>query len=359
MFFFIKDLQIALKNSKRLPSFDYWRSFAVFVVVIGHFGDPHLMRGSTMDLAYLMSGALVSYDMLKLMAQDPKSELSWFRFYLRRGFKILPSYWCFLALGSVWLWLYVEPFAPQHLIQGSEWYQYLFFWRNYAAPPARLPFEHLWSLCVEEHCYWLLPLVLWGFKSLPKPQQQGVWYLLTLIFLVVLLRACCNIWEIAEWQNYTHNRLDSFLWGVLLACLQVYYPKQLKSWLNNAYCFWLGIFAITLVLWLQPDWDEHGAIMRTVAPMAWLAVVIGSYDFSSRYLFCLRVGAYYSYNIYLWHYLFLPWIFYHYGQTFTGFCWYLVCTLTAGFIFTTLIDQPFLKLRRFCLGSVPSKQQSL
>ncbi len=344
--FWLQDLRNALQHSKRLHSFDYWRSFAVLTVVVGHFGDPHLMRGSTMDLAYLMSGALVSHDMLLAIQKNPDGKLSWLTFYWRRAFKILPSYWCFLALGSLWLYFFVKPFAPQHLIAWHEWPQYLLFWRNYAAPPARLPFEHLWSLCVEEHCYWLLPFILWGFKRLSRPAADGVYYLLIWIFLIILLRALCNIYGIAEWQNYTHNRLDAFLWGVLLAVLQVYHASKLKLFLDKRRYFFIGLALIGVALFAQPDFDEHGAILRTVAPVAWFLVIIGSYNFSWKPFYILRVAAYYSYNIYLWHYLFLPWIIYHYGQTTLGFGIYLALTLLSGWLFTSTIDQPFLKLRR-------------
>ncbi|HEY4761254.1 MAG TPA: acyltransferase [Thermoguttaceae bacterium] len=89
------------------------------------------------DLFFVLSGFLVS----GLLFKNPSPLV----FYYRRGFKIYPSYWALLL---------VTAFITN--VPATQYITDFLFFQSYTEPI----WAHTWSLAVEEHFYFILPLFL-------------------------------------------------------------------------------------------------------------------------------------------------------------------------------------------------------
>src|SRR4051794_12340346 len=109
-----------LKNN-RLPSLDILRCVAVLSVIGAHsypmtieFYDPvsvavssvvHAVGSWGVDLFFILCGFLVSGLLFSEFHRERSMDVK--RFYIRRGFKIYPSFYVFLLFS--WVWDSVSP----------------------------------------------------------------------------------------------------------------------------------------------------------------------------------------------------------------------------------------------------------
>lgn len=103
------------------------------------------------DLFFVLSGFLVSGLLFREYKQHGNIRLS--RFFVRRGLKIYPAFYLFLAV-IVGLGLYRGEGVPLSSILAAA-----FFVQNYA-PNLFGTWSHTWSLAVEEHFYLLVGILL-------------------------------------------------------------------------------------------------------------------------------------------------------------------------------------------------------
>ena len=164
-------------SSKRIPELDGLRGLAILMVIFCHYfsGDQsagfgflahYLLRvlafGWTgVDLFFVLSGFLIGGILLE-SRQSP----NYFRtFYLRRVYRILPIYYCWLllyllALGAVYF------FKPHSVVQAEDFRNlplYLVFLQNFIYSKSILELSWLgalWSLAIEEQFYLCAPSVI-------------------------------------------------------------------------------------------------------------------------------------------------------------------------------------------------------
>jgi peptidoglycan/LPS O-acetylase OafA/YrhL len=200
----------------RIHSLDFLRGLAVLLVLFRHL--PNETSGAVnfvktigwtgVDLFFVLSGFLISGLLFNDFDRYGKLDLK--RFWLRRGFKIWPSY--FLTYGLAML---------ATVVWTDDWYLLIsripnyFFIQNYMDPAIR--WTHSWSIAIEEHFYFLLPLVLIllarkKFRELPKVAFA--------VCVVVLgLRVLLALITDLKWTNFyytSHLRIDSLSFGVLI-----------------------------------------------------------------------------------------------------------------------------------------------
>jgi peptidoglycan/LPS O-acetylase OafA/YrhL len=152
--------------ARRLPGLDGLRAIAVIGVLLYHAGEGFLPGGFLgVDLFFVISGFLITS--LLLSEARLAGHLSLRQFYLRRARRLLPALVAMLAVVAV----FMAVFASADLGQArgdiaaalgyvSNWW-YVLHHRSYFIAAGRpSPFQHLWSLAVEEQFYLIWPAVL-------------------------------------------------------------------------------------------------------------------------------------------------------------------------------------------------------
>ena len=162
-----------------MPALDGVRGLAILMVLITHFVADvkpvnlleHVatrVAGYGMfgvDLFFVLSGFLITGILLD--SKRPGGYLAYFRnFYMRRSLRIFPLYY-----GVLFCLFVVAPLVPffrgpelDTLTREQGWaWSYLvnvFIWRHggYGMPYI----DHFWSLAVEEHFYFVWPLIVWA-----------------------------------------------------------------------------------------------------------------------------------------------------------------------------------------------------
>ena len=163
-------------NARHVPELDGLRGLAALAVVIFHAqtllpggvwatGASRWMRAGWLgvDVFFALSGYLITRGLLTL-----REEPHYFaRFYGRRVLRIFPLYYlhlaALLAVGSLLPQRYYDPGDGDLALAAV-------FFGNLPDAMGHFPgaaLSPLWSLAVEEHFYWLWPLVMWR-RSVPR-----------------------------------------------------------------------------------------------------------------------------------------------------------------------------------------------
>ena len=218
-------------SAPRLGELDGLRGLAVAAVMCCHFTDIAApvtgadrillaLAGSGwigVDLFFVLSGFLITGILV-----DAKGSEDFLRtFYIRRFWRIFPIYYLLLTVL-----LLTSPLHPVFSLEGSEYRApgLFFYGANYMTEaggwPSR-PLIHLWSLSVEEHFYIFWP-VLVAMLSLRRLAAATV----VLLLAVPLLRALLLAAGASGTSIYvpTHTRIDTLLFGALLAIVLRLYP---------------------------------------------------------------------------------------------------------------------------------------
>jgi len=154
-----------------LKELDILRGVAVLLVLACHCrASEFLLRSGWVDLFFVLSGFLVSG--LLFVEHQRTGRIRIWRFFARRGFKIYPAFYFFVAVTLLFDALHSKPPEISSLIRE------LVFIQNYG--PAIWP--HTWSLAVEEHFYLLVGLGLFTASCLLRTPFR---------FLPIALLAVC------------------------------------------------------------------------------------------------------------------------------------------------------------------------
>lgn len=226
---------------KKLYGLDHLRAFAICFVFLYHyqipiFGHPEWLTGiakfgwTGVDLFFVLSGFLISSQLFFNIKNGVK--ISFKDFFLKRFFRILPLFWFVTAL-----YFLVPPFREREAL--PPLWKLLTFTQNFGLNIQDYgTFSHAWSLCVEEHFYLLLPLVLLFLQS-TNLFSKSYWILVALFVFGFIIRFYS--WKILYfpnsgtdnpwlfWSKYiyypTYNRLDGLLIGVAIAALYQFLPN--------------------------------------------------------------------------------------------------------------------------------------
>lgn len=322
-------------KSKRLDSFDFFRGLATIIVFLTHFGFFSL-NGVAVDLFFILSGYLIAKSLLEDTSRKP-----YLKYIIKRSTKIFPSYYFFLIFGFLFSRAFISPITPENVPALSEWKEYFFFYRNYGGPPPRWAFDHLWSLCAEEHFYVLFLSFTFILKRYDKYNYNTFFKLIVCVILLgISFKLQALITDFAEWGSYTHNRIDVFGWGILIYLMTK--KEQFNTFFNNKILFISGV--ILLVITLIVDTHPNLLITRISAPISLCLILIGLFNYRFPYIHFFRKISYYSYSIYLWHYVFLIPI-HHYFNGIWSFIAYLTATLALALCTTHFIERPSVKAR--------------
>ncbi len=178
-----------------------------------------LMVWFGMDCFFVLSGFLIG-SMLLQETDDTEKPTRVKRFYLRRAFRTFPIYYVVLLSLVV---LFPNPHATKLSLARELTYtaNYFLNWKQ----------EYMswgWSLCVEEHFYLAVPLVILGLRFLRSDRARllalAALFLSPLAWRVLTWRFSEGAWDadriFATFFVRTHLRYDVLVTGIALAYLQ-------------------------------------------------------------------------------------------------------------------------------------------
>ena len=355
----------------RLPGLDLLRCIAILWVmafhsfVVGGLGPDWswLSRFGWMgvDLFFVLSGFLIGSQVLGPLAQGQGLSLA--DFYWRRAFRILPAYWAVLALYALW--------PAFHEAPGMEpsW-KFLAFVMNLSIDYGRnASFSHAWSLCVEEHFYWVFPVLCIALSGRLTTRKFlalcGAIVLGGIVLRGAIWLQAANVdprlsrnWFIEDIYYPTWNRLDGLLCGVALAAWKAFHPQAWQRARPHADASFIGgLVLLGVAIWLFQE--RVGLLANTVGwPVLSAALGLLVFAGSGRDSVIGRVElplvgwiAAISYSLYLVHKSIYHVVQTHWGaqladQGFLAFFAYGAAAVLAGAVLHYAVERPFLQLRR-------------
>jgi len=236
----------------------------------GRFGAlAWLINGfwSGIDIFFVLSGFLIGRMLLTDLAQDGRIHLK--KFLLRRSFRIFPAYYLILTL-SVFVfsrhqldtfWILFGT-TDWDVLRDGAWAFYVYL-NNYLHPgnaPGVMSWG--WSLCVEEHFYALLPLLLWIlFRAPGRGLPIGLGCLVALPVAGRALQYALDpsLQLLDGFYYYSHNRFDEIFVGVFVAYFYVHHQDAFRRLAKRcgAAVPWAGAICIGVV-WLLGGLHEQG-----------------------------------------------------------------------------------------------------
>jgi peptidoglycan/LPS O-acetylase OafA/YrhL len=225
----------------KLYGLDHLRALAIVLVALYHyrisiFGHPEWLEGfakfgwTGVDLFFVLSGFLISSQLFSQIRQGKK--ISFREFFFKRFLRIMPAFWVVVAIYFCFPAFHERENLP-------PLWKFLTFTQNFRLDIKDYgTFSHCWSLCVEEHFYLFLPLILIGLQ-VTGFLKRAYWLLIALCLSGLLIRNYCwnnfylpnidsgNSWLFWYGDIYypTYNRLDGLLAGVSIAGLYQFMPN--------------------------------------------------------------------------------------------------------------------------------------
>lgn len=193
-----------------IPSLDGFRAAAIIIVMLSHVGLGDVVPGQFgVTLFFFLSGYLITTLLRRELIANGK--VSYKAFYLRRAVRIIPPMWAAIGIAILFSCLGLnEELNPQWLAAD---FLFLSNYFQYSSVPIGL-----WSLAVEEHFYLLFPFAAISLMVKRGPARCAL--ACAAICAVVLTFRLLEYASDENTQNisvYTHTRIDSILFGAILA----------------------------------------------------------------------------------------------------------------------------------------------
>jgi peptidoglycan/LPS O-acetylase OafA/YrhL len=339
-----------------IPGLDGIRAIAVLIVLIAHLGFEHIIPGGFgVTVFFFISGFLITR--LLLAETGTTGRIALKDFYIRRFLRLLPALYVMLAVTAVvmivmgdmpGLWESVGAVtyttnlvAISKYLTGAEWLA---------------PWDHLWSLAVEEHFYLLFPLLIMATTRKPA----------TALMVCLILCGLALAWRLINIHllgfptgyNYvaTEARMDSILWGCALS-LALHVAPQWTGW--RWFIGWAPVIAAGLVLlacFLIRDEAFRQTLRYALQGVSLFLLVLNLFFFravgwATRMLEWAPLSwtGRVSYGLYIWH---QPVLYFarEYGGLAEGSAAFMMTGVLMSFALTALsyygVERPLIALRR-------------
>ena len=276
-------------------------------------GSYGIIRGGWIgvDLFFVLSGFLITSLLLEEFSNTNTISLS--KFYARRALRLFPPLIVCVILANI-LWSHTT-FGP--IANRTEaTFAALFYYANLLADKVNGNMSPLWSLSVEEHFYFLWPILTSVF-IFKMPVRNRILLISLLIFAVWIFRIFIYnneshlVYGIFKIDSYyfTFCRFDSILSGALLTF--VFTTPGIESQISDAqgkYAFLIipCIISFAAILYFvdlqNAVWNNGGFIFTNLLCALTVAFAIMN---PNHHLLSNKILGWIgkrSYGIYLYHY---------------------------------------------------------
>jgi peptidoglycan/LPS O-acetylase OafA/YrhL len=311
-----------------IPALDGLRGIAVLSVMLYHFAmspaagsrlNDLLVRVSRfgwigVDLFFVLSGFLITGILI-----NAKDSRHYFRnFYARRTVRIFPLYYGVLALFYL-----VAPqlnlYSPQGIANAQHYQAWFWLYASNFLTAFKggwvfEQFTHFWSLAVEEHFYLVWPAIVYLVPTRRLGWVCGAFIIGGLIVRVVFELRGCNMYYA---HLLTPSRVDSLAMGGLIAVLGRR-EGGLFSLARPARIVAVTSLLAIVAIYLKVHDFQPGKLLVRTAGFSLLALFFGAIlvlsmttnSIGGRILRgrFLRFFGKYSYGLYVFHVLIVPWV---------------------------------------------------
>jgi len=210
-----------LSQQETIPSLNGIRAISVLIVALSHSGFGTVVPGGLgVTIFFFLSGYLITT--LMIAELDQTGNLGILSFYARRVFRLMPPLLITLAIAYCLVASGILPGAISFKGVGTQLlyfanYYLVFFDQGNTTIPAGTGV--LWSLAVEEHYYFLYPLIILAlFKTGVNLKTVGI-LLASVCFVILLWRIkLVHDGSLEGRTSYASDtRIDSIIYGALLA----------------------------------------------------------------------------------------------------------------------------------------------
>jgi len=338
----LKSIEI-LNAPNRITSVDFYRGLAIILVVFHHYNNYLFFGNIGVDLFFVISGFLVGG--LLINQYRLEKTINFLKFFIQRGFKIWPSYYFFLGLGTFLAYLMYSETNPDQIIPLNDMKRYLFFYQNYTGLPFHWSFDHIWSLCVEEHFYIILPIFLILAQKCHFSSKTLIYFFLAGVILGISFKFCSYyLTNSKDTYSATHNRIDALSWGVILQLIVTYHNDLIKNFKYKLQVFLIGLILSVSIIYFNSLYIDK-VLYHSIVPFSFFLILFSTYYLDFKRMFLIRFIAYYSYNWYLWHHVFILYFYKNVGKDVLSLFLYILFTFCFSMIITIIVEEKMLKLR--------------
>ncbi len=325
-------------------------------------------------LFFVLSGFLVSSLMFNEFV-NAGGTIQFGRFYIRRGLKIYPAFYfmllCSLALCYADMnWIH-NGLLPHEPVETHTILSEIFFVQNYFG----YIWVHVWSLAVEEHFYIALGIIIYLILKVYPRLRSGIdWNdrFVPIVWICCAVFATCLALRYLYMTGrertmderfaagcYTHLRIDSLFFGVILAYFVKFRPNTFLKWVKE-HTLAFGIVGLVLVspclvfeetdtMMIIPGFTSmylgFGCLLLFTLYHPWKSWGVVA-DRATDFLSYIGQN---SYSIYLWHFP-LMYVLSRYMSA-DGRNYYVLIAaqnalgLALGLVMAKLVEMPVLTLR--------------
>lgn len=299
---------------------DGLRALAVVAVMLYHLHYSWAPGGLLgVGIFFVLSGYLITGILLRQWNQQHRLDFK--DFWIRRAKRLLPALFTMLIVVIVLSYflhqnqlLVIRQDSLAAVLYVSNWW-YIFHQVSYFQSLGQpSPFEHLWSLAVEEQFYLLFPLLLWfGLRWLSNSK-----WLLAVSLGMAVVSACLMSWlyQPGVDPSRVYFGTDTRAFALLIGCaLAILSPGQTlkeplskkKKWLVDV----LGTISLLILLGFIFGMSQYnsflfqgGLVLISIITAILIAVITQPTSMLGK-LFAwkpLKWLGERSYGIYLWHF---------------------------------------------------------
>lgn len=318
---------------------------------LGSFANMFLMNGSFgVDMFFLISGFLITSLLLREKSISLTIDIK--SFYIRRVLRIWPLYYCivFFAFGFAKFYTYEE-------MHFRDLIPHLFFVGNFSMIHALSwcngKLFILWSICIEEHFYLIIPVLLFLVPIKKQPWLFAALIIISIAMRIVLFKTYQYPWF--PIYLHTFSRFDVLAIGCLMGWLnfsqfKFKIPKVFRGLMLIGIFAFMGFFSVRFYdTFFYAVFFKYFYIIP-VAIIFYDLVINVLPTFSGMFnSFFNRLGKY-SYGIYMYH----PFIITicnnlsnkYFNQSKTAFALLsIICTVSVAFFSYEIFEKHFLKLK--------------